>query len=27
VFRVRHGKIVAWAQIPVPPPPTSGPTA
>jgi hypothetical protein len=27
VFRVRHGKIVAWVQVPVPPPATSGPTA
>jgi hypothetical protein len=27
VFRVRHGKIVAWVQVPVPPPRTSGPTA
>ena len=27
VFRVHHGKIVTWAQIPVPPPPTSGPSA
>ena len=24
VFRVRHGKIVAWVQVPVPPPATSG---
>lgn len=27
VFRVRHGKILTWAQIPVPPPATSGPSA
>lgn len=27
VFRVRHGKILAWVQVPVPPPVTSGPTA
>jgi len=27
VFRIRHGKILAWAQIPVPPPPASGPSA
>jgi len=27
VFRVRRGKIVAWVQVPVPPPATSGPTA
>jgi hypothetical protein len=27
VFRIRRGKILTWAQIPVPPPPTSGPSA
>ena len=27
VFRVRHGKILAWVQVPVPPPVASGPTA
>jgi hypothetical protein len=28
MFRVRHGKILAWVQVPVPvPPPVSGPTA
>lgn len=27
VFRVRHGKIVAWVQVPVPPPTATGPTA
>lgn len=27
VFRVHHGKILAWAQVPVPPPAASGPTA
>ena len=27
VFRVRHGKILAWVQVPVPPPASSGPTA
>jgi hypothetical protein len=27
VFRVRHGKILTWVQIPVPPPATSGPSA
>jgi hypothetical protein len=27
VFRIRHGKILTWVQIPVPPPATSGPSA
>jgi hypothetical protein len=27
VFRVRHGKILAWVQVPVPPPTASGPSA
>jgi hypothetical protein len=27
VFQVHKGKIVSWAQVPVPPPPASGPTA
>jgi ketosteroid isomerase-like protein len=27
VFRVRHGKILAWVQVPVPPPTATGPTA
>ena len=27
VFRIRHGKILTWAPVPVPPPATSGPSA
>jgi hypothetical protein len=27
VFRIRRGKILAWVQVPVPPPATTGPSA
>ena len=27
VFRIRHGKILTWVQVPVPPPAPSGPSA